>query len=33
MLDLDIIILDEPFAGVHPKMMDVIYEYIRRVSE
>ena len=26
MLDPDIIILDEPFAGVHPKMMEVIYE-------
>ncbi|MEE1567602.1 MAG: ABC transporter ATP-binding protein, partial [Arenicellales bacterium] len=33
MLDPDIIILDEPFAGVHPKMMEVIYEYIRRVNE
>ena len=30
MLDPDIIILDEPFAGVHPKLMEVIYEYIRR---
>ena len=33
MLDPDIIILDEPFAGVHPKLMEVIYEYIRRVNE
>ena len=33
MLDPDIIILDEPFAGVHPKMMEVIYEYIRPVNE
>ena len=33
MLDPDIIILDEPFAGVHPKMMEVIYDYIRRVNE
>ena len=32
MLDPDIIILDEPFAGVHPKMMEVIYDYIRRVN-
>jgi branched-chain amino acid transport system ATP-binding protein len=28
MLDPDIIILDEPFAGVHPKLMEKIYEYI-----
>jgi len=33
MLDPDIIILDEPFAGVHPKLMEVIYDYIRRVNE
>jgi len=33
MLDPDVIILDEPFAGVHPKLMEVIYEYIRRVNE
>jgi branched-chain amino acid transport system ATP-binding protein len=32
MLDPDIIILDEPFAGVHPKLMEVIYDYIRRVN-
>jgi branched-chain amino acid transport system ATP-binding protein len=32
MLDPDIIILDEPFAGVHPKLMEVIYEYIRRFN-
>ena len=32
MLDPDVIILDEPFAGVHPKLMEVIYEYIRRVN-
>ncbi|MGB0387871.1 MAG: ABC transporter ATP-binding protein [Ardenticatenaceae bacterium] len=32
MLDPDIIILDEPFAGVHPKLMEVIYQYIRRVN-
>jgi len=28
-----VLLLDEPFAGVHPKMMEVIYEYIRRVNE
>lgn len=32
MLDPNVIILDEPFAGVHPKLMEVIYEYIRRVN-
>ena len=32
MLDPDVIVLDEPFAGVHPKLMEVIYEYIRRVN-
>ena len=32
MLDPDIIILDEPFAGVHPKLMEIIYGYIRRVN-
>jgi branched-chain amino acid transport system ATP-binding protein len=32
MLDPDIIILDEPFAGVHPKLMETIYEYITTVS-
>lgn len=33
MLDPDIIILDEPFAGVHPKLMEVIYKYIHQVNE
>jgi branched-chain amino acid transport system ATP-binding protein len=33
MLDPDIIILDEPFAGVHPKLMEVIYQYIHRVNK
>jgi branched-chain amino acid transport system ATP-binding protein len=33
MLDPDVIILDEPFAGVHPKLMEVIYAYIRRVND
>jgi branched-chain amino acid transport system ATP-binding protein len=31
MLDPDLIILDEPFAGVHPKLMEKIYEYIEVV--
>ena len=33
MLDPDIIILDEPFAGVHPKLMEIIYGYIRRAND
>jgi branched-chain amino acid transport system ATP-binding protein len=33
MLDPDIIILDEPFAGVHPKLMETIYEYIDAVHK
>ena len=33
MLDPDINILDEPFAGVHPKLMEIIYGYIRRVND
>jgi len=33
MLDPQIIILDEPFAGVHPRLMEVIYEYITMVNE
>ncbi len=33
MLDPDVIILDEPFAGVHPKLMEIIYHYIRRVND
>ena len=32
MLDPSLIILDEPFAGVHPRLMEVIYEYIHRVN-
>ena len=32
MLDPDVIILDVPFAGVHPKLMEVIYAYIRRMK-
>jgi branched-chain amino acid transport system ATP-binding protein len=33
MLDPDLIILDEPFAGVHPKLMETIYEYIAEVHK
>ena len=33
MLDPKILILDEPFAGVHPRLMETIYEYIRTVRE
>ena len=33
MLDLDIIILDEPFPGVHPKLIKIIYGFIRRVND
>jgi len=33
MLDPDLIILDEPFAGVHPKLQRTIYKYIKRVRE
>ena len=33
MLDPDFIILDEPFAGVHPKLQETIYEYISKVHE
>ncbi len=33
MLNPDVVILDEPFAGVHPRLMEVIYSYIRRVNE
>ena len=32
MLDPDIMILDEPFAGVHPQLMEIIYQYIYRVN-
>lgn len=33
MLQPDVIILDEPFAGVHPRLMEVIYAYIQRVND
>jgi branched-chain amino acid transport system ATP-binding protein len=28
MTDPELILLDEPFAGVHPKLMETIFEYI-----
>lgn len=33
MLNPQIIILDEPFAGVHPRLMEKIYEYITTVND
>lgn len=33
MLDPDFVILDEPFAGVHPKLQETIYEYIKNVRQ
>ncbi|MCZ6655063.1 MAG: ATP-binding cassette domain-containing protein, partial [Planctomycetota bacterium] len=33
MLDPQVIILDEPFAGVHPRLMEIIYRYIERVND
>jgi len=33
MLDPDFVILDEPFAGVHPKLQETIYGYINKVRE
>jgi branched-chain amino acid transport system ATP-binding protein len=33
MLDPQFIILDEPFAGVHPKLQETMYEYIRKVRD
>ena len=33
MLDPAVIILDEPFAGVHPRLQETIYSYIHRVHE
>jgi branched-chain amino acid transport system ATP-binding protein len=31
MTDPDLLLLDEPFAGVHPKLMETIFEYITTV--
>ena len=33
MLDPAIMVLDEPFAGVHPKLMDIILQYIYKVND
>ena len=33
MLNPEVIILDEPFAGVHPRLMEIIYAYIQRVND
>ncbi len=33
MLNPELIILDEPFAGVHPRLMEIIYAYIQRVND
>ena len=33
MLDPAILVLDEPFAGVHPKLMEIILLYIHRVND
>jgi branched-chain amino acid transport system ATP-binding protein len=33
MLDPAVIILDEPFAGVHPRLQETIYKYIDRVYQ
>ena len=33
MMRPEFIILDEPFAGVHPKLQETIYEYVRRVRQ
>jgi branched-chain amino acid transport system ATP-binding protein len=31
MTDPDLVLLDEPFAGVHPRLMETIFEYITTV--
>lgn len=33
MLDPSVIVLDEPFAGVHPRLQETIYKYIFRVHD
>lgn len=33
MLNPEIILLDEPFAGIHPKLREKIYGYVRRVHQ
>lgn len=33
MLDPSVVVLDEPFAGVHPRLQETIYSYIHRVHK
>lgn len=33
MLDPSVVILDEPFAGVHPRLQETIYSYIHRIHD
>jgi len=33
MTDPELLLLDEPFAGVHPKLMETIFEYITTVHD
>jgi branched-chain amino acid transport system ATP-binding protein len=33
MLDPGLILLDEPFAGVHPELREKIYDYIRKIHK
>ena len=33
MLDPSVMVLDEPFAGVHPRLIEIILQYIHRVNE
>lgn len=33
MTDPDLILLDEPFAGVHPRLMDTIFDYITTLHD
>lgn len=33
MLNPDIMILDEPFAGVHPKLIEIVLRYVYRVND
>lgn len=33
MTDPEIILLDEPFAGVHPKLMETIFDYIKSLHQ
>lgn len=33
MTDPDLILLDEPFAGVHPRLMETIFDYIKTLHQ